>query len=114
MMKSKGLGDTIHKVLESTGISVGVKWIWGKDCGCEERRRKLNELFPWGEGDCLTEDEWKWLSWWFESGELNEENSRKLVTIWNRVFSENFNWSNCKDCIDKIESDLRLVWQEYI
>ena len=45
-MKSKGLGDTIDKITTATGIKKVVKWIAGEDCGCEERRAKLNALFP--------------------------------------------------------------------
>ena len=43
--KSKGLGDTIAKVTKVTGIEKVVKFIAGEDCGCEERRIKLNNQF---------------------------------------------------------------------
>ena len=43
--ESKGLGDTVEKVLEATGISKVAKWILGEDCGCDERKAKLNELY---------------------------------------------------------------------
>ena len=43
--KSEGLGDTIEKFTEATGIKKVVKWIAGDDCGCEERKAKLNALF---------------------------------------------------------------------
>lgn len=48
--KSKGLGDTVQKVTKATGIEKVVKTIskkTGKDCGCDKRREKLNELFPY-------------------------------------------------------------------
>lgn len=45
-MKSKGLGDTIHKITTKTGIAAIVKKNIG-DCGCAERRKTLNELFPY-------------------------------------------------------------------
>ena len=35
--KSKGLGDTIDKFTEKTGIKKIVKAIAGDDCGCEDR-----------------------------------------------------------------------------
>ena len=39
---SRGLGDTVHTVLEATGVHRIVK-----PCGgCAERRRALNEKFP--------------------------------------------------------------------
>ena len=45
--KSSGLGDTIEKITEATGIKKAVKAIVGEDCGCDERREKLNKLFPY-------------------------------------------------------------------
>ena len=47
MAKSKGLGDTIHKVTKATGIKAVVEKVAGKDCGCKARRKKLNDLFPY-------------------------------------------------------------------
>ena len=46
MAKSKGLGDTIHKITTKTGIADVVEKKIG-DCGCSERRKTLNELFPY-------------------------------------------------------------------
>lgn len=49
-MKSRGLGDSIHKVTKATGIHSAVKRVGkiiGKDCGCSERRDSLNRKFPY-------------------------------------------------------------------
>lgn len=49
-MKSKGLGDTIAKITEATHIDMVVKTLAksvGKDCGCDKRREKLNNKFPY-------------------------------------------------------------------
>ena len=51
-MKSKGLGDTIHKVTSTTGIKKVVDKVskaTGKDCGCNKRRKTLNKLFPYNQ-----------------------------------------------------------------
>ena len=45
-MKSKGLGDTIHKITTATGIKKIVDTV-SKDCGCSKRREKLNKSFPY-------------------------------------------------------------------
>lgn len=49
--QSKGLGDTIAKITHVTGLDVvadKVAKAMGKDdCGCNKRREKLNELFPY-------------------------------------------------------------------
>ena len=42
--KSEGLGDTVEKITKATGIKKLVKFVAGDDCGCEERRKKLNKL----------------------------------------------------------------------
>tara|TARA_B110000977_G_scaffold198219_1_gene282572 strand:- start:236 stop:628 length:393 start_codon:yes stop_codon:yes gene_type:complete len=48
---SKGLGDTIAKITNATGIdklAESVAKLAGQeDCGCNSRREKLNNLFPY-------------------------------------------------------------------
>jgi len=49
--KHKGLGDTIEAVTKLTGIQQIVKAgakAFNQPCGCDERKDKLNELFPYG------------------------------------------------------------------
>ena len=43
----KGLGDTVDRFTTATGIKSVVKKTIGRKCGCEKRRKKLNELFPY-------------------------------------------------------------------
>ena len=49
--KSKGLGDTIAKVTHATGLDkiadTVAKAAGAEDCGCNKRRKTLNELFPY-------------------------------------------------------------------
>ena len=50
--ESKGLGDTIEKFTSATGIKSVVGFVsdaTGIDCGCEERKEWLNEVFPYNE-----------------------------------------------------------------
>jgi hypothetical protein len=52
-MKSKGLGDSIEKVMKATGIKrMAEKYsaATGKDCGCSKRKESLNNKFPYGKG----------------------------------------------------------------
>ena len=48
-MKSKGLGDTIEKITEFTGIKSLVQAITKEeeDCGCNKRKNWLNKQFPY-------------------------------------------------------------------
>ena len=49
-MKSKGLGDTIEKVTKATGIKSMFEKMY-KDCGCDKRKEKLNQKFPYKNED---------------------------------------------------------------
>ena len=50
MTKSKGLGDSIKKLIEVTGASIiHSKITQTKECGgCKKRQEHLNKLFPYG------------------------------------------------------------------
>ena len=60
--KSKGLGDSIEKLTEVTGIKKVVEMFseaTGIDCGCDERKEKLNNLFPYNRNiNCLNESDY--------------------------------------------------------
>lgn len=51
MSKSKGLGDTVEKILKATGVKSVVKTVTKgigvEDCGCDKRRDTLNRIFPY-------------------------------------------------------------------
>ena len=49
IMKSRGLGDDIHKFTTATGIKKAVDFMskgLNIPCGCEGRREAMNALFP--------------------------------------------------------------------
>jgi hypothetical protein len=41
------LGDFIELITTYTGIKWLVKKIWGDDCGCDDRKNKLNDVELW-------------------------------------------------------------------
>jgi len=49
--KSKGFGDTIAKITNATGLDkvadAVAKAAGAEDCGCNRRRKTLNEIFPY-------------------------------------------------------------------
>ena len=50
MSKSKGLGDSVERMLRRTRIKGLVNSFTkktGKDCGCKKRQEKLNTMFPY-------------------------------------------------------------------
>jgi len=54
---SEGLGDTVEKVLSKFGItSKLIEKIAGiKECRCQERKKWLNKIFPYGNNKKETE-----------------------------------------------------------
>ena len=50
-MKSRGLGDSVAKFTEITGIKsfaeFATKAVGKKDCGCNKRKKWLNKRFPY-------------------------------------------------------------------
>jgi hypothetical protein len=113
--ESQGLGDTIEKVFKATGISKVAKWLLGEDCGCEERKEKLNKLFPYKKPKCLTEDEYNFLITFYDerSSRLKPTEQASILRIYNRVFGIRQEPTRCADCWRRILSELEKVIQTY-
>ena len=113
--KATGLGDSIEQVLEVTKIAKVAKWILGEDCGCEERKEKLNKLFPYAKPKCLTEDEHTYLieSKVLDKNVLIPSEQRELLTIYNRVFSQRMQPTSCGSCLREVVIKLNQVLKEY-
>jgi len=114
--KARGLGDTVEKVLEKTGIAKVAKWILGEDCGCEERKEKLNKLFPYKKPECLTEDEFKYLDKYFTESKstVHPKTQEKLLKIGNRIFHQKMSMTSCTSCFKKnLHDQLYKVYKEY-
>jgi len=94
---SEGLGDTIAKVTEATGIKKAVKFIAGEDCGCDERQERLNRIFKYDKPECLNEDEYEYIADWIENGKnkLNNKQLKEMNVIYNRVFKKRFKCQKC-------------------
>jgi hypothetical protein len=114
--KAKGLGDTVEQVLEATGIAKVAKWVLGEDCGCKERKEKLNKLFPYKKPECLTEDEFKYLDKYFTESKstVHPKTQEKLLKIGNRIFHQKMSMTSCTSCFKKnLHDQLYRVYKEY-
>ena len=115
--QSKGLGDTVEKVFQSVGIDKLVKFVSGEDCNCEERKEKLNALFPYGrkKAECLTENEYEILNGFFS--EVREQISpieqQALLRINNRAFNDTQEPTNCDSCWRDIVANLKKLYETY-
>lgn len=114
--KTKGLGDTVEKVLEKTGIAKVAKWVLGEDCGCKERKEILNKLFPYKKPECLTEDEFEYLDKYFTEAKstVHPKTQEKLLKIGNRIFHQKMSMTSCTSCFKKnLHDQLYKVYKEY-
>jgi len=114
--KSKGLGDTIEKITEATGIKKVVKSLFGDDCGCDERKAKLNKIFNYKNINCLEEDEFKYLKSYFDLKKQRVEvkERRELIKIYNRIFNKNQKDTSCGSCVRNVVNSLKRVYNEYL
>lgn len=116
--KSEGLGDTVEKVLEATGIAKVAKFILGDDCGCDERKALLNKMYPYQKPNCLVETEYNYLTKYFKKypehkGTLRAADVRELYTIYNRVMNQKKVPSNCPSCVRNVLNALKSVVKTY-
>jgi hypothetical protein len=113
--ESKGLGDTVEKVLEVTGVSKVAKWLLGEDCGCDARKAKLNELFPYRKAKCLEQPEHEWLTEWFnkKTDKITPIEQNKLFAIHSRVFGVRNEPTSCGSCILERVNQLKQVYNTY-
>ena len=113
MTKSKGLGDTIEKITKATGIDKVAKAVLGDDCGCDERKEKLNKMFPYNKVRQFTEDELKIYEEVLprlKSGTIKGQDQATLVKLYNKVFNANKKPSSCTSCVQQTLAKLAKVY----
>jgi hypothetical protein len=115
--KSKGLGDSIAKITKATGIDKIAKKVLGDDCGCEERRKKLNQMFPYVSSiRQFTEDEIKIYEEIVpiieKNQRLNAEEKTIINALYKSVFGSNPAWKSCSPCNKKIMDNLKKVYDK--
>ena len=113
--ESKGLGDTVEKVLEATGVAKVAKWLLGEDCKCDERKAKLNELFPYRNAKCLEQAEYDWLTEWFDkkAEAIKPSEQKTILAIHSRVFGVRNEPTSCGSCILERVNQLKQVYNTY-
>ena len=121
---SKGVGDVVEDVLNSAPIkpvTEAVKkllWKDGEDCGCDERKEKLNKLFRRiKKPRCLSEDDYiamkailPKVESYVDYGDM-ERIARAHASVFNYHFA-----GACSSCSSRnrtIINDMKLILKEY-
>ena len=109
--KSKGLGDSIEKVLKKTGIDKVAKKVLGDDCGCEERKKALNKMFPYSRQ--FTPDEisiYESVLPRIKGERISGQDQAIMVKLYNKVFNANKKTSSCGSCVQQTLAKLAKVY----
>ena len=125
--ESQGLGDTVEKVLKATGISKVVKAIAGDDCGCNERKQRLNAILPYGTPKqirCFTDDELERYGHFFNSRKKDywtKEEVTLVFELYAEIFNKRYNIKRmCSSCMGTanilrgVTGDLDKVYEDNI
>lgn len=118
--KSKGLGDVVEKITTATGIKAVVETFTkdGTDCGCNERKAKMNEIFNFRrKPECLTEDEYSYLTEYFKSTSLSDKvkhtTQSEVIVIYNRIMNTRVKAGGCSGCFRDIHQAMSKVYNAY-
>jgi hypothetical protein len=112
---SEGLGDTVQKVFQSVKIDKAVKFIAGEDCGCDERKVKLNEMFRYKKPECLTEQEFDLIKMAVDTkkNKFTPDEQNAFVSIYERIFKTKVECTPCS--FGKVVyKDLVAVYNQYL
>lgn len=120
------LGDTIAKVTKATGIDKLVKAVVGNDCGCDERREKLNKYsLPVRKKvqRCFTDEQLKQYSEYRErrTQQYNQQDVIFLIDLYAWIFAIQYDYRRlCINCsgsfkiMNQIEDNLDKVYESYL
>ena len=112
---SQGLGDTVEKITKATGIKKAVKFLAGEDCGCDERKEKLNELFRYRKPECLNESEFDLIKMAIDTkkNKFTPNEQETFKNIYERIFKVKVECTPCSFA-KVIWKDLTAVYNQYL
>jgi len=114
----KGLGDTIEKITAATGIKKAVETFsaaTGIDCGCNERKEKLNALYPnFKIANCLDQHDHEFLKEFYNSNQLLTLTTKYILnSIYLKIFGVNLEIEGCQSCWRDYTSNLKIIFDAY-
>ena len=112
---SEGLGDTVEKITEATGIKKAVKFIAGEDCGCDERKEKLNQMFRYRKPECLSESEFDLIKMAVDTkkNKFTPDEQETFKNIYERIFKVKVDCTPCSFA-KVVWKDLNAVYNQYL
>ena len=112
---SEGLGDTVEKITKATGIKKAVKFLAGEDCGCDERKEKLNEMFRYRKPECLTESEFDLIKTAVDTNKnkFTPSEQEEYKNIYERIFKVKVECTPCSFA-KVVWKDLLVVYNQYL
>ena len=112
---SQGLGDTVEKITKATGIKKAVKFLAGEDCGCDERKEKLNELFRYRKPECLSESEFDLIKMAVDTkkNKFTPDEQELFKNIYERIFKVKVECTPCSFA-KVVWKDLTAVYNQYL
>lgn len=114
---SKKVGSKVEKVLKKTGVSKVVKAVLGDDCGCEERKEILNNMFLRYKGiKCLLPAELQYLNLigMQEKNSFKPSEVREISLIWSRISGVPVSKiGGCPDCLREMVKNMVEIHKLY-
>ena len=111
----KGLGDTVASITKATGLdkvaeSVA-KTLGYDDCGCDERKDRLNKAFRYARPNCLEESDFVYLSEFLTASRtrVTFEQQKKLLGIYNYAFNKDIKPTSCGGCLKRVVQELKTL-----
>lgn len=112
---NKGLGDTIERITEATGIKNVVETIadaLDADCGCKARKETLNKIFPNRKMNNLSLHDYDYLDNFFSQPHSTVSSPVQvvLVEIYNSVFNAKRKFTTCSPCLAGLVRELKSIY----
>lgn len=112
-----GLGDKIEKLTKATGIKKIVDTTFdalGLDCGCDSRKKRLNQLFPSRKPECFTEAEFDLMKMAIDTrkNKFSAEEVKTYAAIYERIFRTKVECTQCS-FRNTVWNALVKVYNEY-
>ncbi len=115
----KGLGDTVASITKSVGVDKLAdniaKKLGYEDCGCDERREKLNKAFRYHRPNCLEESDFVYLSEFLTESRtrVTHKEQEKLLGIYNYAFNKALKPTTCGGCLKRVVNELKTLMKAH-